>query len=336
MINRRKRFIFIIIIIGILFFGTFKSLSHENYISKTILKARYGAKNGEFGFSDPGPFIKNAPGNFVIDNKGNIFIEDHLNYRIQKFNKNGKFLLAFGKQGKGKGEFGRYINKLGIDGEDNLYAADYWNYRIQKFDNDGNYVLDFKTLGVDEEKQKHIEDLKVMPSGRIYANDFKTGWQAFDSKGNFLGKPLTINEDRKGNSYTIAAKRNGKEKFKIKLTKYKAPQKSIYKKDERLESLDIDLEKYAIFYNGLLGFDKEDNFYICFIKKQEPEKSLSECFIKKFDENGKFVAQIDLKTLSFLSTGNPFFLDRDGNIYQMNQTFDGIEIVKYYQKGHEK
>jgi len=40
-----------------------------------------------------------------VDKDGNIYIADMSNFRIQKFDKNGKYLLTFGRKGQGPGEF---------------------------------------------------------------------------------------------------------------------------------------------------------------------------------------------------------------------------------------
>jgi hypothetical protein len=39
------------------------------------------------------------------DSKGNIYVLDRANYRVQKFDKNGNFVLTMGRQGQGPGEF---------------------------------------------------------------------------------------------------------------------------------------------------------------------------------------------------------------------------------------
>ena len=53
------------------------------------------------------------------------------NNHIQKFDKFGKFIFAFGKEGTGPGEFGN-LHGIAIDSKGNLYVADTANNRIQK------------------------------------------------------------------------------------------------------------------------------------------------------------------------------------------------------------
>jgi len=40
-----------------------------------------------------------------VDTKGNIYVLDRANFRVQKFDRNGNFVLTMGRQGQGPGEF---------------------------------------------------------------------------------------------------------------------------------------------------------------------------------------------------------------------------------------
>jgi hypothetical protein len=54
--------------------------------------------------------------------------------RVQKFDKNGKFLLTIGRRGQGPGEF-QTFNGFFIDSGNNLYVGQYLS--IKKFGPDG-------------------------------------------------------------------------------------------------------------------------------------------------------------------------------------------------------
>jgi DNA-binding beta-propeller fold protein YncE len=92
----------------------------------------------------------------AADKEGNIYVSDTLNRRVQKFDKDGNFLLEFRPEGIDKGgmTFGVDVDKDGnvyvvVDGEE-----------IQKFDKDGNHIKSFKVRG------SHIA---VDNKGNIYA-----------------------------------------------------------------------------------------------------------------------------------------------------------------------
>lgn len=78
------------------------------------------------------------------DGGGNLFVLDRRDFCIKKFDRNGNFLMKFGRQGQGPGEF-QYPMRLGIGGENRLIVQCMdWTYQI--FDFMGQYVDRF-TMG---------------------------------------------------------------------------------------------------------------------------------------------------------------------------------------------
>jgi hypothetical protein len=73
----------------------------------------------------------------ALDSDQNIYVLDSGNHRVQKFDKDGQYLLTIGREGEGPGEFTR-LSYVFIDGEDTIYLAD--RRRIQIFDSEGIYV----------------------------------------------------------------------------------------------------------------------------------------------------------------------------------------------------
>jgi hypothetical protein len=71
------------------------------------------------------------------DARGNIFVLDSGASRIQKYDKNGKYLRTIGRQGQGPGEFERPI-MLTMDKHDNLYVGEM--AKIHTFDPGGKFV----------------------------------------------------------------------------------------------------------------------------------------------------------------------------------------------------
>jgi hypothetical protein len=80
-----------------------------------------------------------GPADVAWDSQGNIYVADGIrNARIAKYNPSGRWLMNWGSQGSGDGEF-NVIQGIAIDANDNIYVADYENHRIQVFDTMGNY-----------------------------------------------------------------------------------------------------------------------------------------------------------------------------------------------------
>jgi DNA-binding beta-propeller fold protein YncE len=81
----------------------------------------------------------NAPSQFrgatdlAIDNRsGDIYVVDAGNNRIQRFDRDGRFVGEFGSAGRGNGQFDRPYG-IAIDKDGYVYVSDAGNKRIQKF-----------------------------------------------------------------------------------------------------------------------------------------------------------------------------------------------------------
>ena len=82
----------------------------------------------------------NMPTDMAVAPDGDVFISDgYGNSRIVHFDKNGKFVKAWGKLGNGPGEF-NIPHSIVIDSQGRLYVADRNNARIQVFDRQGKFL----------------------------------------------------------------------------------------------------------------------------------------------------------------------------------------------------
>jgi len=93
---------------------------------------------GEFGEDGkPGTFI--YPVSIVQDDNENIYVAEYGGRdRVQKFDKDGKFLLSFGELGLGPGQFQRAGGMVWYQGR--IYVTDTANARIQVFDEQGKFL----------------------------------------------------------------------------------------------------------------------------------------------------------------------------------------------------
>jgi len=71
------------------------------------------------------------PTDFAVDNEGNIYVLDMGNFRIQKFDKDCKYLATFGREGQGPSEFQGAIVGIEIDKSGNIWVAD--NTQLKSF-----------------------------------------------------------------------------------------------------------------------------------------------------------------------------------------------------------
>ncbi len=85
---------------------------------------------------DPNYQFYNVIG-IALDSEHNLYVLDSGNHRVQKFDRDGHYLLTIGREGEGPGEFVR-LTDVFIDKQDTIYLSD--RRRIQIFDNTGVYI----------------------------------------------------------------------------------------------------------------------------------------------------------------------------------------------------
>ena len=92
--------------------------------------------NVRFLFDITGNF--NAPSDVAVSPNGRIYVVDGVNNQIKIFNRSGKFLAAFGREGSAKGEFKHPLG-VGLDKSGKIYVADSGNQRVQIFNSQGGF-----------------------------------------------------------------------------------------------------------------------------------------------------------------------------------------------------
>lgn len=136
-----------------------------------------------------GPNQFSSPSDVVVGHNGDIFVADGhgegTTERIMKFDKDGKFIRAWGKSGNGPcgaGEFSS-LHAIAVDSRGRLFIGDRDNNRIQIYDQDGNYLECWYQFGrpsgifIDADDNLFVTDSE----SRDGANDGKDlahpGWQ---------------------------------------------------------------------------------------------------------------------------------------------------------------
>jgi len=104
--------------------------------------------------------------NVTTDAEGNIYIYDNNSYRIVKYDRKGNFLISFGRQGGGPGEF-ESVSYIYADQFGRLIVADRGNSRISVFDENGNMLMDQPQF-----KIRYIQHISEIPGGRFLIS----GW----------------------------------------------------------------------------------------------------------------------------------------------------------------
>lgn len=139
---------------------------------------------GTKGVAGEGEYTFNGPTDVAIGRNGDIFVTDgHVNARVVKYTKDGKFIKAWGRKGTGPGEF-NLPHSVAIDSSGRVFVADRSNNRIQIFDQDGNFLDQWAQFGGDS-------SLTILPDDTLYAVDtykFKAVFIGSAKDGKVIGK----------------------------------------------------------------------------------------------------------------------------------------------------
>lgn len=129
---------------------------------------------GTKGVRGEGPDTFAGPCDVAVAANGDIFVADgHVNSRIVKFDKTGKFIKAWGRKGDGPGEF-NLPHTLVIDSRGRVLVGDRSNNRIQIFDQDGTYLDQWTQFGTPS-------GMYITPDDSLYVVDYNV------KKGVFIG-----------------------------------------------------------------------------------------------------------------------------------------------------
>ncbi len=85
-----------------------------------------------------GDFAK--PTSVALDQDGNVYVTDMLNYRVEVFDADGKFIRAFGKHGDGPGYFAM-PKGIAVDCDGHIWVTDSMQNRVQLFTQEGDLLM---------------------------------------------------------------------------------------------------------------------------------------------------------------------------------------------------
>ena len=95
---------------------------------------------GEFGVAGTDDKHFGRPADIAWARDGSFYVADgYQNTRVVKFDRHGKYLLAWGTSGSGPGQFLR-PHGIAVDASGRVYVVDRTNQRIQIFDANGRYL----------------------------------------------------------------------------------------------------------------------------------------------------------------------------------------------------
>ena len=126
-------------------------------------------------------------GGFVaVDAQGNVYVSDAYNFRVQKFDPDGKFVFQFGSAGEADGQFdGPCAGPVTVDGQGNIYVSTFG--RVQKFDSQGKFLAAHGSLGSENGQFMGAAFGSIDKQGNFYVADLlNIRVQKFDPDWKFL------------------------------------------------------------------------------------------------------------------------------------------------------
>jgi predicted membrane-bound mannosyltransferase/sugar lactone lactonase YvrE len=151
--------------------------SRNNRIQHLSASGEFINSWGSFGDAAQGD--ANAPGGtfnepwgVAVAPNGNVYVMDTWNYRIQKFNAEGKFLSMWGSNGFAESPFAFYGPRgVAVDTHGNVFVVDTGNKRVVVFDEQDNYVTQFGTAGMESGQLDEPVGIALDGQGRVYITD---------------------------------------------------------------------------------------------------------------------------------------------------------------------
>lgn len=135
---------------------------------------RYGLHDhnfrGLFGGTGSGQGRLHYPTNIFVAADNTILVTDSLNFRVQLFSGEGRFLKELGSVGDNPGYFSR-PKGVAADSDGHIYVVDNLFDNVQIFDRAGRLLLAFGQRGSDDGQFWLPSGIFIDPQDRIYVSD---------------------------------------------------------------------------------------------------------------------------------------------------------------------
>ncbi len=143
---------------------------------------------GKAGVSAEGNDTFLAPTWVAVAANGDVFVSDGhgaardgMNHRILKFNKDGRFIKAWGGTGTAPGQLND-PHGLAMDSQGRIFVADRTNRRVQVFDQDGKFIAAWPQFGAPENVYIKDDVLYVSDSNSRPESPYKRGIRVGSAK----------------------------------------------------------------------------------------------------------------------------------------------------------
>lgn len=153
-----------------------------------FLEAWGSAGSEEEAFDFYGDGHGSGFGDVAWDTDGNFYVVDTGNTRVQKFDRERRFLLSWGSEGTADGQFQEPIG-IAISNDGRVYVTDAEGDDVQIFDTAGRFLGRFGGFGVEEGQFfSVVGGIALDAVGNVIVTDYEGDrLRRFDRDGRYLG-----------------------------------------------------------------------------------------------------------------------------------------------------
>ena len=130
--------------------------------------AKWGAHGDVGGQVSASPSVFFGPRDLAITPSGELLVTDTGNKRIQVFDQSGRYLRAYGGEGRLPGQLREPVG-IAVDAGGRIYISDTWNQRIQVLSSQFDPIAQYAVPAWTSQAATHKAYLAVAPNGDIYA-----------------------------------------------------------------------------------------------------------------------------------------------------------------------
>jgi hypothetical protein len=288
----------------------------ETYLSRVIIDVPWGKEPGQFGvyFSEEvstgvGPFT------FTISPHGDIYIIDPENARIQKFDSDGRFLLAIPLS---KGGMDICVNSSGMI---YLYDGSLVPKIIYQFDTKGNLLKEYPIVWKDGS----------MGWGPLYCD--KSGKLFLSYRSDSLKVPMIFQVGTTEIVFTEEQQKATLREGFVGSNNVVLNQGKIFQNKEGDLHLVDDSSRSVKKFNsycmnlGQAGFTGVDNEMNIYTLKYDGGKGME--VMRKYNPAGDLMVEFNIQKEDYIWTSRSLVLDELGNIYVMSTSKDKLKIIKW-------
>jgi hypothetical protein len=309
--NLKNYFVFPLFLFVLLFVVDTASAQNNSVFNKNpilILSGNAGDGQGEFGTTGQGDGM--GPMDFVVDSNMDIWIMDVMNRRVQKFDRNGNFILEFPNK-KNSSPVELAANYIKCDQSGNIFIGPLSNGQIIVINNNGEYLRSIELPNVQNEQI----DFAVNSLGEIIYNR-NNETISMDNKGNILNKlkngPLVQGAHSSPYSASVIDY-SGSESEKIIDSDLKKSKENV----STLNKSKLTKEDPCGVGKDILFVDPFGNLFVkTFVTTKPPYKE----YISYYSQDGELIQKLE-QTVEQSGRNiwgyTVYNIDKDGNFYAM-------------------